>query len=64
MELYASENLNKIKLIIDNDFIPNVISDPLRLSQIMTNLISNAIKFTKEGEIIIEINQISFVEYQ
>lgn len=62
LELYASENLNKIKLIIDNDFIPNVISDPLRLSQIMTNLISNAIKFTKEGEIIIEINQISFVD--
>lgn len=62
LEHQASENLNKIKLIIDDDFIPNVISDPLRLSQILTNLISNAIKFTKEGEIIIEINQMSFID--
>ena len=62
LEHQASENLNKIKLIIDEDFIPNVISDPLRLSQILTNLISNAIKFTKEGEIIIEINQMSFID--
>lgn len=62
LELQASENLNKIKLIIDDDFMPNVISDPLRLSQIMTNLISNAIKFTREGEITIEINQMSFID--
>lgn len=62
LELQASENLNKIKLIIDDDFIPNVISDPLRLSQIMTNLISNAIKFTKEGEITIEVNQMSYID--
>jgi signal transduction histidine kinase len=62
LELQASENLNKIKLIIDDDFMPNVISDPLRLSQIMTNLISNAIKFTKEGEITVEINQMSFID--
>jgi len=61
LELQASENLNKIKLIIDDDFKPNVISDPLRLSQIMTNLISNAIKFTRGGEIIIEMNQISLI---
>jgi len=61
LELQASENLNKIKLIIDDDFMPNVISDPLRLSQIMTNLISNAIKFTRGGEIIIEMNQISLI---
>lgn len=62
LEQQASENLNKIKLIIDDDFMPNVISDPLRLSQIMTNLISNAIKFTKKGEITVEINQMSYID--
>ncbi len=62
LEIQASENLNKIKLIIDDNFMPNVISDPLRLSQIMTNLISNAIKFTKEGEITVEVTQMSFID--
>ena len=62
LELQASENLNKIKLLIDDNFIPNVISDPLRLSQIVTNLISNAIKFTKQGEITIEIHQITVID--
>jgi signal transduction histidine kinase len=58
LEIKASENLNRIEVIIDNDFITNVISDPLRISQIITNLVSNAIKFTKNGLIQIKIDQI------
>jgi len=34
---------------------PYVVSDPFRLKQILLNLINNAIKFTFEGEIILEI---------
>ncbi len=58
LEIKASENLNRIEVIIDDDFITNVISDPLRIGQIITNLVSNAIKFTKNGLIQIKIDQI------
>lgn len=55
----AEENLNKIKIITDADFNPNLIGDPLRIGQILTNLVSNACKFTQNGTIKISINTIS-----
>lgn len=58
LEIKASENLNRIEVIIDDKFTPNVISDPLRIGQIITNLVSNAVKFTKNGLIQIKIDQI------
>lgn len=40
---------NKLKLTINQGVPKNVKSDPLRLSQIISNLISNANKFTNKG---------------
>ena len=55
----ALENKNSLEVIFDDNFVPNIISDPLRLSQILTNLIINAIKFTKNGLIQVKVNQIA-----
>ncbi len=46
-----------LELIIDvaNNIYPDVISDPSRIRQILTNMISNAIKFTDKGEVYVKV---------
>jgi signal transduction histidine kinase/ligand-binding sensor domain-containing protein/DNA-binding response OmpR family regulator len=44
---------------IDYDVPAQIIGDSLRLRQVLINLISNAIKFTKKGEIFVSVRLIS-----
>lgn len=52
----AQEKGNMLKLILDSDLPKSLIGDSGRLGQIITNLVSNAIKFTKEGTIRVTVS--------
>lgn len=47
----AKENNTKITLDYDEKIPKHLMSDPLKLSQIFMNLVGNALKFTKNGEV-------------
>lgn len=56
----ASTNNNNLKLDIDENIPNSIIGDPKKLSQILMNLINNAIKFTANGHVtvIVKLNSI------
>ncbi len=47
----AKENKTKIVLEYDDTIPSYLMSDPLKLSQVFMNLVGNALKFTKNGEV-------------
>ncbi|MCP3671915.1 MAG: response regulator, partial [Gammaproteobacteria bacterium] len=51
----AHEKHLELVMLIYSDVPPHLIGDALRIRQILVNLISNAIKFTSNGEIIIRV---------
>ncbi|CAG5068274.1 Sensor histidine kinase RcsC [Dyadobacter sp. CECT 9623] len=49
----ANEKGIMLKLKVSNDVNVTVVGDPVRLGQILTNLVSNAVKFTETGKVTI-----------
>ncbi|MES0335695.1 MAG: response regulator [Candidatus Magnetobacterium sp. LHC-1] len=58
LAIKAEEKGVEIMLSIDKDVPFLLTGDPLRITQVITNLLNNAIKFTEHGEIILAIKVI------
>ncbi|MDI5897028.1 response regulator [Flavobacterium yafengii] len=56
LSFIAKTNDNNVQVDVDPNIPEYLIGDKLRLSQIIMNLVSNALKFTKKGEVIISVN--------
>ena len=70
LSFLAKNNENDLTLEIDPAIPESLIGDKLRFSQILMNLVSNALKFTKKGEVKIIANLVKvegkshFIEFQ
>lgn len=58
----ALANKTQITLEYDDNIPNNLMSDPIKLSQIFMNLVGNGLKFTKDGEVKVVIKLIKQVE--
>jgi len=54
--LKAEEKNIELIYYVDENVPLEIYSDPTRLKQVLVNLIGNAIKFTKVGEVVLEVN--------
>ncbi|MEZ5856595.1 MAG: response regulator [Hyphomicrobiaceae bacterium] len=53
----AQEKGIELAAFVDPTATSNIIGDPLRLKQILTNLVGNAIKFTSTGSVTVAVNE-------
>lgn len=58
LEKSAKDKGNKLILEFDKDIPENVLGDPLMISQILINLVGNAVKFTRDGEVTVKVQKI------
>lgn len=56
VSIRAEEKSLELVFNLDTRIPELICGDPIRISQILTNLITNAIKFTEKGEVVISIN--------
>lgn len=47
---------------LERDIPQKLFIDPIRLDQVIANLVGNAIKFTQKGHVILSVKQIEFIE--
>jgi two-component system, sensor histidine kinase len=56
MRKAAEQKEIALRLVISDELPRGLVGDPLRLRQIVLNLISNAVKFTERGEVLVSLD--------
>lgn len=54
----AEEKSLELAVLIEPDVCRHLCGDPSRLKQVLLNLIGNALKFTSEGEVVLQVKEI------
>lgn len=55
----ADDKKNMLRLEYDDNIPDKLEGDPLKLSQVLINLIGNALKFTQNGEVVVRVKKLS-----
>ncbi|WP_299770029.1 response regulator [uncultured Dokdonia sp.] len=58
----AKDKGNKLNFEFDQDIPEEVLGDPLMISQILINLVGNAVKFTRDGNVDVRVQKIRQTE--
>lgn len=59
LSFIAESNENELIIVVDKEIPEIIVADELRLSQILMNLMSNALKFTEKGTVKMEVSLLS-----
>ncbi len=62
LKFRAEQKQLQLKVVIDKNLPSSMVADELRLKQILTNLLTNAIKYTKKGSVTFCIEKKGFSE--
>lgn len=62
LEFHAKDSRNKLSLQLSDEINQEVKGDKVRLSQIMNNLITNALKFTNNGSVEVKVQALAQTE--
>jgi len=59
LDLFGARSAEKnidLAYLCDSQTPGTIVGDPIRLGQVLTNLVGNALKFTEKGEVVVEIS--------
>ena len=60
----ATEKSLDLRLVCANDLPKAVEGDPMRLQQVLTNLVGNALKFTRTGAVTVRVHRLDRIDAQ